>query len=168
MLDSRNLKILCISLGVFEFLAVWSLLQTPAEVILKKQQYTLPAILVTDINAKIVFCGYLLTLGLQRLTFGLTSNENIATLSCLVITHVIECIIWFSLAYNNIFLINVQTSNDNTDIVSAFIINIIHFKYGAHPYIVLVGVPILTALFIVSAISITSAQRKKTKFIKKK
>ena len=167
MLDSRTLKIVCVALGVFEFLAVWSLVQTPASEVLKKQQYTLPAILLTDVNSKIVFCGYLLTLGLQRLTFGLTSTENIATLSCLIITHVIECVIWFSLAYNNIFLINTETS-DGTDAVKAFFLNIAQFKYGMHPFIVLVGVPILTSLFIASAISITSAaQRKKVKSLKR-
>ncbi len=57
---------------------------------------------MTGFRVRLLYCAYILTLGLQRLTFGLESGAFGSWL-CLIATHVVEMLLWWTLALDSGF-----------------------------------------------------------------
>ena len=96
-----------------------------------------------DFRQKLLYCTYILTLGLVRLTFA-TGNLTFLPWVALVLTHVIECYLWWSLALAPTF---------NKDSLSAVELAkeavTLNLPGGFQTALQLVGVPVLIVLFLI-------------------
>ena len=127
-------KYLCIGLGLFELIACADFyLNTEARV---KESALLPPLIATDFTIKILYCAYILTLGFQRLTYGLTSASYKSWL-CLLGTHLVEAGLWWSFALAPRF----RNGLPIVDLIK----NVVTLKSsgGPHAILVLIGVPLL-------------------------
>ena len=95
-----------------------------------------------------IFAVYLLTLGLQRLSYGFSKDNNIMLVFTLLLTHIVEGFLWWSMAL---------TKSSLTPIV--LLLDAIQLKLGVDTFIVLIGVPLLVTLMMYLSID---------SFIKKK
>ncbi len=128
---------MCIGLGVFEFVSAYLFYNG------SPQDGLIPDIFYTYPEAKILFCTYIITLGCQRLTYGLgrvTTGSWIA----LVITHIVELIMWWSFAYLPSFRNKMNFGELLQDVVQ------LKSKGGFQTAILLVGVPMLVGRFLLS------------------
>jgi hypothetical protein len=150
------IKILCFILGLFEFFAVYIFQTTSDQDLLRKHDKILPHTIITDDSIKIVYCGFLLMLGLQRLTWATVNGQtSLYSWIVLIITHIIECFVWYILA--------LEKNNFN---LQTLIIKAITFELGEFPFLVLIGVPILCLVFIICAV-IDLFSKKQSKSSKK-
>lgn len=149
-----GLKVSCLILGYFEFLAV-NLFFFSAEIDLLRKHPLLPSIIITDLRVKILYCAYILTLGLQRLTFAY-GNQSVGSWLCLVTTHAIECGLWWSLALSEEF-------NKNNLSVTELFVEAAQLKLpgGINTAIMLLIVPTLTMYFLINGIA-THLKRRST------
>ena len=127
---------LTLFLGIFEFFAAYKYLNEGAE------SFEFSAHFLTDPHAKYLYVMFILTLGLQRLTFA-TSDRGFFPWLCLVVTHVIESIFWWKLAFiNNII---------GDQPIDAFLMDVVTFKHGhSHYFILLVLVPSFVVMFLLA------------------
>ena len=128
-------KYLCIGLGLFELFACADFyLNTAARV---NESALLPPIIATDFTIKILYCAYILTLGFQRLTYGVTTATFNSWL-CLIGTHVVETALWWSFALSPRFSKGLPIPDLIKNVVTA------NAKWGGpHAILVLIGVPFL-------------------------
>lgn len=136
-------KVLSFVLGAYEFYACykgWS----------GKQNSLFPSIYMRE---RILYAAYILTLGLQRLTFSAVS-ANILSWVCLIGTHMVEAWLWWSLAIEKY---QVDTSSHNfTEMIS---ITLSRVKNQSE-YVLLYGVPFLCLLFTLTLVITLATQRK--------
>lgn len=153
-------SVLCLVLGAFEFVSVYSLTNTDSSSILDCHKH-LPAVFIEDASVKILFTVYLLTLGCQRFTYAFAYNRSgIAIRLSLIVTHVIEAYLWWSIA---VF----TKSTEDTKL--SLLLDIINLKYGFNSCLVLIGVPALICIFIVDLIiAATSKHVKNEDLLKSK
>jgi len=84
-----------------------------------------------------IFAVYLLTLGLQRLSYGFSKDNNIMLVFTLLLTHIVEGFLWWSMAL---------TKSSLTPVV--LLLDAIQLKLGVDTFIVLIGVPLLVTLIM--------------------
>ncbi len=75
-----------------------------------------------------IFAVYLMTLGLQRLSYGFSKDNNIMLVFTLLLTHLIEGYLWWSMAL---------TKSALTPII--LFIDAVQFKLGISLYILLIA-----------------------------
>lgn len=134
-------KFVVLVLGLFEFFACY-------------QHWTVPGkngnVLYTtrDFHEKLLYSTYILTLGLQRLTF-VTSCGGVTGLSWLTLigTHIVEGLFWWSCALER-YNMTINASSPVQDVVKTILGKI----STPDEYIVLCGVPVLCALFTLAAL----------------
>lgn len=92
----KIIKAIAFALGVFEFFAIYKFWTDDAADSMKENPL-LPQLIATDYTARLLYSAYILTLGLQRLTFAVT---DITVMSWLLIfvTHFVESTLWWGLA----------------------------------------------------------------------
>ena len=93
---------------------------------------------------KILFCTYLLTLGCQRLTFGLSNGVTTSSWLILVLTHLVEMLMWWSFALSPSFRHDLTF----TDLIQTVIQ--LEAKGGFKTAILLIGVPLMVGRFILT------------------
>ena len=176
-----TLKNLALALGYFEFFAVAKFLSSSEKELQESHQllsnlfiadgkhlndhqyipsHSLKISLTTTFlcifiaRVKSLYCGYVLTLGLQRLTFAY-SEGNMQVWMCLVAAHTIETGLWWSLALDDAF---------NTDKLGVLEIAVraakLQLPGGLLTSILLLGVPSLTLLFALSGFRTKSNKKK--------
>ncbi len=144
-------NIIAIILGIFEFIACYELWSKK-----EHKNALLPPDFFAHEPVKMVWMAYILTLGLQRLTwsFGkyrygdgnLPLFSSVAGYLCLVMTHVVEACLWWSLALSPHF--NASGKSAFQIIRSCFDLSV---QGGALSAIMLLGVPLLVLFFIIAA-----------------
>ena len=149
------IKILCFILGLFEFFAVYQFNTLDENKLIMEHSKVLPSFFIRDNSAKLIYSGFLLMLGLQRLTWAtVNGNTNLYSWIVLILTHAIECFIWYSLALDV----------NRYETLQSLIMKTITFELGVFPLLVLVGVPLLVILFsLCGLIDLTTKKSKVSK-----
>lgn len=149
------IKLVTALLGFFEFYAVFQFNSQDESKLIVEHAKVLPAFFIRDDSAKVIYSGFLLMLGLQRLTWSAVHGEtNFHSWFVLIITHMIECCIWYSLALDV----------NKFETLQSLIIKTVSFEMGKFATIVLLGVPLLCVLFTIAAvIDLTSKKKKYSK-----
>ena len=115
-----------------------------------------------------IFAVYLLTLGLQRLSYGFSKDNNIMLVFTLLLTHIVEGFLWWSMALTKSSLTpgthsltHLLTHSPNHLLTHSVVLllDAIQLKLGVDTFIVLIGVPLLVILMMYLSID---------SFIKKK
>jgi len=151
----QAIKILCFILGLFEFFSVYQLNTLDENKLIVEHAKVLPSFVIRDSSAKIIYCGFLLMLGLQRLTWAtVNGTTSLYSWIVLILTHTIECFIWYSLALDV----------NRYETLQSLIMKTITFELGLFPLLVLVGVPLLVLVFTVCGlIDLTTKKSKYSK-----
>ena len=89
-------RVVCVILGLFEFFSALDFLYNSEERV--KENLVFPDIW-KDPNVTPLFIAYILMLGLLRLHWSLGRN-GVVEWTALVMGHVVEMIMWWTLAYN--------------------------------------------------------------------
>ena len=131
-------------LGSFEFYTAWTF-YTEAELRTGVGQM-LPAVFAENYCARVLFTVYLLTLGLQRLTwyFSTEDRHSFEQWLCLLLTHLFEACMWWILA-NEQGLLGADIFTLPMDQWPTFLYNLVTLNspaQGEHLFI-LFGVPYL-------------------------
>jgi hypothetical protein len=139
----RLVKFVVFVLGVYEFLAFYQLWSGAG-----KEGNLL--YFTRDFNEKALYSAYILTLGLQRLTF-VTSCGGINGLSWLTLigTHLVETLLWWSCALNKF---QVPFVNPTTTPIPEVVKTVMGKLTQGDEYVLLCGVPVLCVLFTLAAL----------------
>lgn len=132
-------------LGTFEFYSAWSFFTSPEEKCGDGKM--LPLIFETHFAARLIFSVYLLTLGLQRLSWYYGTQEGAHTFEqwgTLLLTHLVEASLWWLLA-NDQGLLGRDMFTVGLAEMPTFLYNIVSLQTPAQAehLILLVGVPYL-------------------------
>ena len=149
------IKIVVAILGFFEFFSVYQFNSLDESKLIIEHAKVLPSFVIRDSSAKAIYSAFLLMLGLQRLTWAAVHSETtFYSWLVLIITHTIECFVWWSLALDV----------NKFETLQSLIIKTVSFEMGTFATLVLLGVPILCLSFTVAAIiDLTTKKRKYTK-----
>lgn len=146
----------CIVLGLFEFISATGIIFHPE---LKGQKEPLiPPVILEQTMTRVLLAVYVMTLGLQRLTWA-TSRSTTYSWLCLLLTHIIEGGMWWFFAFSQPHLFNTTASDVKFDVILKETVTL-RSKGGVPALIVLCGVPILVLFF---ALSGPNNQSKKAK-----
>ncbi len=163
--DLTLAKLIAIILGVFEFFACFDLWfgtasKPAADALGAGGNALLPSDLFGNKLVKVLYSAYILTLGLQRLTwsFGVYKNKSMAfsflNYLCLLATHTAEAWLWWSCALEPHFNVKQQSALDI--LIDAAQGNA---RGGALTTILLVGVPALVLYFSIAAFPQSNKQK---------
>lgn len=106
-----------------------------------------------------------MTLGLQRLSYGFSKDNNIMLVLTLLLTHVIEGYLWWSMALAKSSLTPIILFIDAVKFKLGILLHILFLAslltrfVGVDTFIVLIGVPLLVVLM--TYLSIDSFVKKK-------
>ena len=151
----QAIKILCFILGLFEFFSVYQLNTLDENKLITEHAKVLPSFVIRDSSAKLIYCGFLLMLGLQRLTWAtVNGTTSLYSWIVLILTHTIECFIWYSLALDV----------NRYETLQSLIMKTTRGELGVFALLVLIGVPCLVLLFTVCGlIDLTTKKSKYSK-----
>ena len=120
------LKKVCLVLGIFEFLSAYACWTAPA------LPPHVPSVVQRDPSVRVLFVVYLLTLGLQRLSYGFSKDNNLMQVLALWLTHFVEAFLWWTLAMLNTSLTFMGVMQE-----------VVTLRWGVQPLLALIGVPVL-------------------------
>mmetsp|Transcript_2477 Transcript_2477/g.2438 ORF Transcript_2477/g.2438 Transcript_2477/m.2438 type:complete len:157 (-) Transcript_2477:130-600(-) len=134
-------RILSFLLGIFEFISSITFYYNSIDRVENNERLT-PIIIASNDIVKVLFCVYLITLGIQRLSWSL-GNGGILSWLLLLLTHLIEWFMWCYFATLSSFRGDLS--------LNELIIEVITLKSigGLHAFIVLILLPILILFFII-------------------
>mmetsp|Transcript_1204 Transcript_1204/g.1963 ORF Transcript_1204/g.1963 Transcript_1204/m.1963 type:complete len:154 (+) Transcript_1204:45-506(+) len=128
-------------LGVFEFVSAASFYFNAAERVLAER--LTPAIFAENFPVKVLFCSYLITLGVQRLSWSLGSG-GCAQWILMIVTHLTEWTMWCCFATGDDFRRNLTNGELFVEIAT------VKSPGGVHAAVVVVGVPLLILLLLLT------------------
>jgi hypothetical protein len=132
-------RILCFLLGVFEFFAAYKF-YFHGEQIVEVDKLT-PAIIGTEEACRILFCTYIITLGIQRLSWAFGSGGLLAWLF-LLLTHLVEWGMWCGFAFLPKFRGDLTLHELFHEVLS------LKSDGGAHALVVLILLPVVILFFL--------------------
>lgn len=132
-------RFICFLLGIFEFISAVQFYFQSEQTI--EQNKLNPDILGTNEASKILFCTYLITLGIQRLSWALGNGGFIPWL-LLLLTHLVEWGMWCGFAFLPRFRGD-STLNELFHEVAT-----LQSPGGPHAFVVLILLPVLILFFL--------------------
>lgn len=159
-LFSRPSRLIVLLLGLFEFFALYELWTTN----ISDTNLLIPKDFFDDIRVKFLYSAYILTLGIQRITWS-SIEINLLSWACFVLTHVVESLLWWSLAIAKYASTDVGRKSFKTTPSHEIVFSILTSN-GQLAKILLIGVPLLT--IILAIIPILEVQNGRTKKSNKK
>lgn len=151
------LSVILTILGLFEVFTVIQILNNPTFTRL----LLFPSYFYEDTYTNSLLCSFLLYLGLLRLQYVYSGKTFISWL-ILILTHSIECVFFWNLAYAS------KDFNIKQLPLKEFIIDVISMNYDKLSTVILLGVPCLVIYFLFSPSTSSSNKKSKINDIKKK
>jgi hypothetical protein len=135
-------RIVCTLVGLFEFISAVSFF-FDGEYKVQSTEKLVPSVIGTDPNVKVLYCVYLITLGVQRLSWS-SGNGGLIAWILLLLTHISEFWMWFTFATRSEF------RGDST--LQELLLDIVTLKSygGRHACIITVCLPTLILLFLLA------------------
>ena len=134
-------RFLCLLLGIFEFFSSINFYFNSEEIVTIKEKLT-PLIIGTNLSTKILFCTYLITLGIQRIEWSVSQGGFLQWI-LLLLTHTVEWLMWCSFAQLPKFRGDLSLNELIYEVITLQSIG------GLHAFIVLILLPILILFFII-------------------